>query len=434
MHTVRPDKSAVALVSAHFLPSNLASVHRTRVMAAGLRSCGWEPTIITVSSRYYEEPAEEKSLAFLPEGIEILEAAALPNRLCRKFGLGDVSIRGQFGMRHCLRQAYARGRAQLVFTTVLPGYTSLVGAWAKRKLGIPVVLDYQDPWMAISNVKTPIFTKAALAKMLARLLEPYAVRAADAITAVSYRTLDTLRVRKLLRPEVLTAIVPIGADARDIEIARSTGSSCVSPEPSTFTMTYCGTIIAGMLPTIRTLFAAIAELRRKQPAWKLRICLLGTSAQPNGKDRLGIESLAGQLGIGDSLCLQPGRVPYVDAIATMLNSDLLLLLGSGDPHYTASKLFPCWLTGKPILGIFHNESSVCDLARELGGAHIVTYGPEGPEQHSPAVLKAISDIGEGPDHGLPPRNTRAFNPYSSEGVASRFAKVFTAVTQPRHVR
>src|SRR5690349_4167976 len=44
----------VLIVAPHFVPSNLASVHRSRLFALHLREFGWEPIIVTVDHRWYE--------------------------------------------------------------------------------------------------------------------------------------------------------------------------------------------------------------------------------------------------------------------------------------------------------------------------------------------------------------------------------------------
>ena len=54
------------LISPYFTPSNLAGVHRVRLMAGHLAEFGWEPIVVTVHPRHYEEPGDAASLALLP--------------------------------------------------------------------------------------------------------------------------------------------------------------------------------------------------------------------------------------------------------------------------------------------------------------------------------------------------------------------------------
>ena len=132
-------------------------------------------------------------------------------------------------------------------------------------------------------------------------------------------------------------------------------------------MAYTGTIDEGMLPSVRTLFRGVRALLDAKPARQPSLHFIGTSAQPGGRDPHGLERIAGESGVGEVFRLEPHRIGYLDALRTMQDADVLLLLGSHDAHYTASKIFPCWLSGKPIFALFHAASTVNHLARELGG-------------------------------------------------------------------
>ena len=81
--------------------------------------------------------------------------------------------------------------------------------------------------------------------------------------------------------------------------------------------------------------------------------------------------------------LSPGEIGYVLAIApTQRQAHGILLLGSTEPHYTASKLYPALLADRPILAAFHEASSVVDVLKRLGAApsviRLVTYAGAGP--------------------------------------------------------
>ena len=126
--------------------------------------------------------------------------------------------------------------------------------------------------------------------------------------------------------------------------------------------------------------------------------------------------------------LQPRRVPYLDALRTMQDADVLLLLGSTDSHYTASKLFPCWLAKRPILGLFHSASTVSRLASELGGVELVTYDDAaGPETRVGELASALQRIVTEGNPTLPPRHESAFEPYSARGIAKTYARLFDRV-------
>lgn len=397
-------------------------------MASHLAEFGWQPTVLTVDSRHYEESNDERLLDLLPKHLQVERTGALPARWCRPAGFGDVSLRAQWAMRSRVRKLVAQPGADLIFATVLPGYTSLVGAWAKARFNLSFVLDYQDPWVSDWGTRQPRFSKSGLAHWLATLLEPPAVRAANALTAVSGETLRTIRERKLIGPEVPVEIIPIGADLNDHATANRSGRSWIQRKTDDFVLVYTGTIIEGMLPSVRTLFHAVRTLQNEAPAKQVRIHFMGTSAQPNGRDSLGLERIAIETGVADWFRLEPRRIGYLDALRSMHDADVLLMLGSRDPHYTASKLFPCWLAGKPVLGLFHEDSSVNTLAHELGGVLVVRYGAvAGAETQTTALVEALRDLMRRGANALPPRNQTAIGPYSARGVAQKYAALFDRI-------
>ena len=61
----------------------------------------------------------------------------------------------------------------------------LLALMIKKEFAVPVVLDFQDPWVSRWGEGQSLFSKSGLSQALARRLEPIAVRTADFITSVS---------------------------------------------------------------------------------------------------------------------------------------------------------------------------------------------------------------------------------------------------------
>ena len=120
---------------------------------------------------------------------------------------------------------------------------------------------------------------------------------------------------------------------------------------------------------MRVLFAAFARCRAAHPGAmaKVQLNFIGTSNQPNGVGAYRIRPLAEMAGIADAINEVPQRVPYLDAIGTLARSDGLLLIGSDERHYTASKIYPALLSGRPYLSLFNVESSAHAILSRAGG-------------------------------------------------------------------
>jgi glycosyltransferase involved in cell wall biosynthesis len=411
----------VLLISPYFLPSNVAGVHRVRLMSGGLALHGWTPTIVAVDPFCYEEPSDPALLPLIPDGVRIERVSAWPAWFCRPFGLGDISLRSQFALRRKVGELVRELRPAVIFATVLPGYTSLVGSWAKKHFHIPFVLDYQDPW--VSTAPNPARSgKARAANFLACVIEPKVLPNVDALTAVSNATLDSLRSRNLIATNVPIEIIPIGADAGDHSLAARFGRSVIKRDDQSFHITYVGTVTHHMRAPLAVFLEAVQQLRHKSGT-RVRVYLIGTF-EPD------VAAMSREAGMEDCVTIHPSRVGYLDALRTMQDSDMLVLLGSIDSHYTASKLFPYWLSGKPIVGLFHKASTVVPLSEELGGVSLVLFD----EGHPPStVLAELLSILEAVVEGKAiarERNVAAFEPYSSSGVARRYARLFDRVSAP----
>jgi glycosyltransferase involved in cell wall biosynthesis len=424
------DSRVALLISPYFPPSNVAGVQRTRVLATGLPDFGWEPIVVCVNPTFYEEALDEQSLALIPKTLRLERVSAWPASICRPLGFGDVSLRAQSTMRQKTAELVQKEKIDLVFATVLPGYASLVGAWVKRKFGLPFVLDYQDPWVSNSGAKQSLFSKRGIANRLAKKLEPDVVAAADALTAVSDETLNSLRDRRLLRKKLPVEIIPIGADENDVAVAARKGNSLITRQPGECVLAYLGTITGRMLPAVKALFRAMKKASESHNRTRARLYFVGASGQPDGEDVHNLTDLARKYEISDRFMLHPRRIGYLDALCTMRDADALLLIGSTDSHYTASKLFPCWLSERPIVALFHARSTVIDIARELGGIRVITYDDSnGPEAVLDDVTAALSELVQYGVTAVPQRNKSAFEAYSAQAIARHYAALFDRVVE-----
>lgn len=418
----------VLLLSPHFLPGNVAGVHRVRLMSGHLVSFGWEPTIITVDASCYEELSDPSLAHLIPDAVPVEKVGAWSARVCRALGIGDVSLRAQWQLRRRIGQLIERIRPDAIFATILPGYTALAGSWAKRRYNIPFVLDYQDPWV-VSRSERPPWNKSGIAMRVAEIFEPRILPNVDALTAVSEETLASLRERGLIRSNLPIEIIPIGADRRDHEVAARHGQSLIARQGDSFHIAYVGSLTKRMLPALRAFFSASAAASA-QTSRHICVHLIGTSARAGGEDTYNLQELARDAGVAASIHLHPARVSYLDALRTMQDADLLFLIGSTDAHYTASKFFPYWLSEKPILGLFHRRSTIVDLSEELGGAKLVLYDEEnGPETRIEETSALLLGFSNG-DIAVPSRHEAAFAPYSAEGTAARYAGLFDKIARP----
>src|SRR5262245_21444787 len=87
---MRMSGCTVVIVSPFFPPSTLAGVHRARHLAKHLPAVGWTPIILCVDEKCHEQDLDSALCALVPEQVQIVKTTALPARLTRGLGFGDI--------------------------------------------------------------------------------------------------------------------------------------------------------------------------------------------------------------------------------------------------------------------------------------------------------------------------------------------------------
>jgi hypothetical protein len=72
----------------------------------------------------------------------------------------------------------------------------------------------------------------------------------------------------------------------------------------------------------------------------------------------------------------PERIGYLETLRKLKEASRLVLFGSDDPGYTASKLYNYILAKRPLLVICREESSVARIVRETRAGELVTFGED----------------------------------------------------------
>ena len=420
----------VLILSPHFPPSTLAGVHRARHLAKHLPAHGWRPTVVRVDEKHYTEASDPALADLVPANVKQVQVGAIPARLARVAGVGDVGLRSYFAFQRALARQVKVARPDILLITGAPFYPMLLSGWARNHLRIPVVLDFQDPWVSAQGATHALGSKAWLAHRLARGLEPRALRHADFITSVSDRQNDEMAARYPWLDRARMAAIPIGGDPDDFDALRVNppANPQVCLDPARINLSYVGTFLPRAGALVQALFQAVRLLREESPelAGRLALHFVGTSNQPNGHDNFRIRPIAEVFGIGDLVHETPQRVPYLEALSILANSHGLLLIGSDEPHYTASKIYPALMSGRPYLSLFHAASSAHSILSAAGGGRALAFNvAEALDSMAPQLTRALAELTTGGPFSAV--DTSACLAYLARHVAGSFAAVFNEV-------
>jgi glycosyltransferase involved in cell wall biosynthesis len=262
----------------------------------------------------------------------------------------------------------ARERIDAIYTSVGPMSSVLLGARLKRRLRVPWVVDYRDPW---TDDGMALWPSRWHYRWECRQ-EGRALQVADAIVVVTPGMQEMMAARY---PHLADRIhlIPNGFDRTDFP--------CAEPQPprGVLRISYTGASvdydfrpevvrvgrlvrmwIAGFgfraeaydLSTYSPLylFRAVRELLKREPqrAKHLELCFAGHFGPRN-------RALLQELGLQD-LVRELGYLAHRDSVRVLMESDLLFLslptpvvAGRRSYHYTG-KIFEYLAAGRPILG------------------------------------------------------------------------------------
>jgi hypothetical protein len=374
----------ILIVCPRFPPANAADSHRVRLSLPYYAGDGWDPTVLAVADDS-GAPEDRMLLESLPKESRIVRVPVWSERVCRKFGFGQLDYRSLIplflgGIR---LQRQKRFDVVLFSSTVFLSF--ILGPIWKRIFGCKIVYDYQDPWyygdqQPYTKQTVPgTWWKFRLGQSIARVLEPVALRAADHIISVSQGYVDALCARHAFLSKDRFTVLPFPASKHDYEFVslHKITQSVITPDGKIHWV-YAGRGGHDMHLALNALFGQLAALTERRPDLRatLRLHFVGTSYAPAGLSVKSVEPLALKFGIAEMVIEQPDRIPYFEALSLYRQSDLVLMIGSEYSDYTASKLFNCILAEKKVLALFHRDSLVTTLAKQLPCIFLATFGSQ----------------------------------------------------------
>jgi Glycosyltransferase Family 4 len=443
MRDVPPDMRRVLMVSPHFPPDTNAGTHRVRLLAPYLREFGWEPTVVSVDPESYEGRLDPDLAQLVPDSVRVVRVPAWRPRITRRVGFGDLGLRALTAIRRACDALFTREPHDALFITIYPTYPALLGPGLKRRYRVPFVLDYQDPWVSAwgrdvgAGVNGTADWRSRVTRALAEHLEPRVVRAADALTAVSERTYqDVLDRVPDARPRACAAI-PLGFDPHDLAALTHTPrpNACFDEQDGFVHVCYVGTVMPKSGELVDAVLGALATLRTHAPSVyaRLRVHFIGTSNQRTDVAEPRVLPGARAAGVDEIVTEIPGRLDYLDALNVQARAHAVLLIGSTEPHYTPSKVFPALLARRPMIAIYHQASSVIDVLSAPGlNTQMITFDERQPiAARIPDIARAFAAVVAGAPTPTASAADDVLVPWAARTLAGRLAHVFDTVATSR---
>lgn len=417
---------------------NAADLHRVRATVPYFREFGWDPVVLAVRPDYVEGVREPLLEETFPSDVPVLRTAALRTRWTRKVGLGNLGIRAFPFLYGAGRKLIQQRNVDLAYFSTTVFTAMPLGRLWKQRFGTPFVLDMQDPWLSDYYKDRPASQKPRkywAAERMHRVLEPWTMRAVDGLVAVSGGYIRTLEARYPWLSKNPRTVLPFGVSEKDFEILRNRPqhNGYFNRHDGMVHGVYVGRGGRDMEPALRAIFRALKLGIETLPEHfsKVRLHFVGTDYASDDRARKTIEPVAQEYGIGEYVDEYPLRVPYFEGLQLLLDANFLLVPGSDDPQYSASKIYPYILARKPILAVFHEQSSVCDVMRDTQAGELLCFKTgQPPEIHSEALLKIWSRMLSRLPF-TPETRWAAFEPFGARQMARRQCELFDEVVSCR---
>lgn len=371
----------VLIISPHFPPVNAADMHRVRQSLPYFKEFGWNAEVITVYPKYIESYSIDKLLLkTIPKEIPIHYVKAWDVKKTRKFGLGSLSIRSFLFIKKKGDELLLQKKFDLVYFSTTAFHVMALGPRWKKKFGVPFILDMQDPWRSdfyLDKPKAARPPKFFVSYNIDKYLEAKTVPKADGIISVSQGYCNTFLHRyPTLNPKQF-CVIPFGASTYDFEIMKQniTDVSTVKFEAGKINVVYIGRGGHDMRFALEIIFGAFKKGLEQdaQLFANIRFWFIGTSYAPPGSGVKTIKPLADELNIGKYVTEISDRLPYFETLFLLNKANVLLVPGSTDTNYTASKIFPYIMAEKPLLAVFHKLSSVIDILNRINFGKVVEF-------------------------------------------------------------
>ena len=412
------------LVSPRFPPSSAADCQRLRLLLPHLADQGCSAVVLAVDPVCCADGLDPWQTEHLPADLPIHRVRGLSRRWARLPALGSLEARALPALAREGNRLLSRYRFDGVYFSTTAFGTFRLGPYWKRRYGIPFVLDYQDPWVNDHYRLHPEIIppggriKYTIVDRLSRSQEPRVLRDAAGYTAVSPAYPAALQARYPFASSIPSLVLPFPGGEHDFENLNSGFINQLPFDPNDGLIHWVSvgrggadlhTALAGLFEAISSF--APAELRRR-----LRLHFFGTSYAPAGRGIPSIAPLAERFGLAKLVEERTDRLPLSLTLACLKAADGLLILGSNDSAYTASKLYPYLLARRPLLAIMHCQSSVVEVLQHCGGGTAVTFN------ETSTTAEIATDISShwlagGQYSNVKPLDHVAFSPYTAAAQA-----------------
>lgn len=336
-----------------------------------------------------------------PSGLAMILArrfvplfARVPDEFRRWVPRAEAAVAGELG---------ATGfRPDIIASFGEPMSDHLLGLRLKRRLGLPWLAHFSDPW-----ADNPFRGGQLLANAINRIDERHVVAAADRVVFTSAETRDLVMRKYPPAWRAKCAVLPHAFEPELYPVARAKDGPLV--------VRHLGSFYGRRTPL--PLLRALLAIHRRDPSR-----LAGIRFELVGQTPSWLPLHPAWRAMPAGLVRLAGTVPYRRSLQLMAESDLLLVIEAPDALsvFLPSKLIDYLGAATPILGVVPPGSTAA-LLRRMGG---IVVDPRRPPEVAAGLEEALADARQrrlGPPAPWGDANVRA--EFTADRTAAAFAEL-----------
>lgn len=376
----------VLIITYYWPPSGGSGVQRWLKFVKYLHGEDIDAHILTVSPHTASYPITDESLLNeVPDGLKVFHADSkepfkiyqkVTHKSIPKSGFSGEKkpklsdkffrfIRGNFfipdARKGWNKKAYVKAKEIIesinidtIITSSPPHSTQLIGLKLKEELNIKWICDLRDPWTDLFYNES--LYQTSIAKRIDSKYEKNCFLAADQIIVVS----DYIKSQISIKYKTIDSkikVIPNGYDPEDFSEMKKVRSEYKY-------ISYVGNL--GENYPIKPFLESFQKLNAHDDSWKLRF--VGNVGEQT-------TNTIHQLKLNDAVELIPYK-PHSEAVQTMLNSDVLLLIIpeiKENKGILTGKLFEYIATENPIILIGPKDGDAAQILSEFNNCSIHDY-------------------------------------------------------------
>ncbi|MHA1251804.1 MAG: glycosyltransferase, partial [Candidatus Helarchaeota archaeon] len=363
----------VLLIAYHFPPIKTSGIYRFLRIGRWLLEYNWEPIVLTTKHPLVYG-IDHENLEFVQKYFKkvyrhgtfiekYLGKLADPHRrglfyrfyrgFVRNLFIPDVEIIWVlFSVKFALK-IIKEQRIDVILVTMNPYSSGLLGWFLKKKTGVPLILDYRDPW----TLNKSFYKWGKYRKWLETIIEKRMLNAADIVTTTSKKMSELFVENKFVPKEKIFTVIS-GFDKELQYVANNKETTNLDKDK--INITYVGHFYGDRQP-----FSFLDGLQVYLKKYSNINCNnINVNFVGFGKTQ-AIDTYCKEKGL-EQIVKYFDEVSYKKAIKYCIDSDILLLINGFNKNneiFIPVKIFDYLAVAKPIL--FIGEGAPADLINEL---------------------------------------------------------------------